>query len=299
MLDSAANPVLIALFHTMYKLIFGVAMLPLSGLLERLVCMTVKDEGKQKQILLDERLMTTPAIALAQAQRVTVETALMCQQAYDEAVSLLDKWDDKKAQHVRDLEKAVDDREDELGSYLVKLSGLSLTETENRQLSTILHTISDFERISDHAVGIIISIRASMDSANTLSSSAKTELKKMASAVSEALSLCIASFSTSNIEAARRVEPLEEVVDALGEELKDHHIDRLKSGSCSVESGFIFTDLISNLSRVSDHCSNVAACIVEMQHGAFDTHKYVHRVHHSGDSGYVSDFDYFSRKYSL
>ena len=298
-MEISANPVRIALFHTAYKLVFGVAMLPFSGVLEKLVCLFVKDDTKQKQPLLDDRLMTTPAIALAQALRVTTDTALLCQNAYETAVSLLDKWDDKKAQLVRDLENEVDEREDELGSYLVKLSALNLSETENRQLSTILHTISDFERISDHAVGILISIRASMDSANSLSSGAKTELKRMAAAVSEALSLSIASFSTNNVEAARRVEPLEEVVDAMGEELKDHHIDRLKAGSCSVESGFIFTDLISNLSRVSDHCSNIAACVAEMQKGTFDTHKYVHRLHHSGDRSYSADYDYFSHKYSL
>ncbi len=298
-LDSAVSPVGIAVFHTAYKLICGVAMLPFTGLLEKLVCLTVKDDKEAKKPLLDERLMATPAVALAQAQRVTVETALMAQDTFNEAVSLLDVWDDKTAEHVRELEKTIDIREDVLGTYLVKLSGLNLSESENRALSTMLHTISDFERISDHAVSILISLRAAAGKPNTFSDHAREELKRMSSAVSEALSLCIAAFSTSNVEAARRVEPLEEVVDAMGDQLKNHHIDRLKAGRCSVDSGFIFTDLISNFCRVSDHCSNIAACVVEMQHNSFETHQYVHSVHHSNDTGYLSDYDYFSQKYAL
>ena len=121
----------------------------------------------------------------------------------------------------------------------------------------------------------------------------------MASAVSEALSLCIASFSTNNVEAARRVEPLEEVVDEMGDQLRNHHIDRLKAGRCSVDSGFIFTDLISNFCRVSDHCSNIAACVVEMQHNSYDPHRYVHSVHHSADGDYHADYEHFSQKYVL
>ncbi len=298
-LDSAVSPVSIAVFHTAYKLICGVAMLPFAGLLEKLVCLTVKDDKEAEKPLLDERLMATPAVALAQAQRVTVETALMAQDTFNDAVSLLDAWDDKVAERVRELEKTIDVREDVLGTYLVKLSGLNLTETENRALSTMLHTISDFERISDHAVSILISLHAAASKPNTFSDHAKEELKRMASAVSEALSLCIASFSTNNVEAARRVEPLEEVVDEMGDQLRNHHIDRLKAGRCSVDSGFIFTDLISNFCRVSDHCSNIAACVVEMQHNSYDPHRYVHSVHHSADGDYHADYEHFSQKYVL
>lgn len=298
-LAEPVNPVGIAIFHTSYKLIFALLMLPFTGLLEKLVCFTVRDSKIKEKPLLDDRLMTTPAVALAQAQRLTVETALMAQDSFNEAVSLLDRWDDKVADHVRQLESTIDKHEDILGTYLVKLSGLGLTDTENQELSIMLHTISDFERISDHAVGILLSVQASQQKSNAISDSAKGELKLMANAVSEALSLCIASFSTNNPEAARRVEPLEEVVDDMADRLKDHHIDRLRAGQCSVESGFIFTDLISNFSRVSDHCSNIAACIVEMQHNSYDTHKYVHSVHHSGDVEYLSDYDYFSEKYAL
>lgn len=298
-LNEAVTPVGIAIFHTSYKLFFAGLMLPFTSLLEKLVCITVRDSKVKEKPLLDERLMTTPAVALAQAQRLTVETALMAQDSFNEAVSLLDRWDDKVASHVRTLESTIDKHEDILGTYLVKVSSLSLTPNESQDLSTMLHTITDFERISDHAVGILISVQAAQQKANAISSDAKDELKLMADAVSEALGLCIAAFSTNNPEAARRVEPLEEVVDKIANQLRDHHIDRLRAGQCSVESGFIFTDLISNFSRVSDHCSNIAACIVEMQHSSFDTHQYVHSVHHSGDLDYASDYEYFSQKYAL
>jgi len=215
------------------------------------------------------------------------------------AVGLLEKWDDKVAAQVRALEKTIDKHEDALGTYLVKLSNLNLTEAENRELTIMLHSISDFERISDHAVGIIISTENANQKSNVLSDNARRELVRMSEAVSEALSLCIASFSTKNLEAARRIEPLEEVVDRMSDMLKAHHIDRLRAGKCSVESGFVFTDLISNISRVSDHCSNVAACLIELAHNTYDTHKYVHSVHHSGDSDYVADYNYFFDKYAL
>ena len=299
-LQDPVSPLTIAVIHTSYKLGCAIILLPFTGALERLACFTVRGgKVKEEKPLLDDRLMTTPAVALAQAQRLTVETALMAQDSFNEAVRLLDHWDDKAADHVRLLESTIDKHEDILGTYLVKLSGLGLTDTENRELSIMLHTISDFERISDHAVGILLSVQAAQQKSNAISDSAKGELKLMANAVSEALSLCIASFSTNNPEAARRVEPLEEVVDDMADQLKNHHIDRLRAGQCSVESGFIFTDLISNFSRVSDHCSNIAACIVEMQHNSYDTHKYVHSVHHSGDAEYLSDYDYFSEKYAL
>lgn len=298
-LAAPVNPVGIAIFHTCYKLVFAGILLPFTRLLEKLVCATVRDSKVEEKPLLDDRLMTTPAVALAQAQRLTVETALMAQDSFNEAVSLLDRWDDKVADHVRLLENTIDKHEDILGTYLVKLSGLSLTATENQELSIMLHTISDFERISDHAVGVLISVQAADQKSNSISTNAKKELKLMANAVSEALGLCIAAFSTNNPEAARRVEPLEEVVDDMATVLKDHHIDRLRAGECSVESGFIFTDLISNFSRVSDHCSNIAACIVEMEHNSYRTHRYVHNAHHSGDLDYTSDYEYFSHKYAL
>lgn len=298
-LDAAVNPVGIAIFHTAYKLICAAVLLPFTALLEKLVCFTVREAKVVEKPLLDDRLMTTPAVALAQAQRLTVETALMSQTAFNEAVSLLEHWDDKLADHVRELEKTIDKHEDILGTYLVKLSSLNLSPNENRELSTMLHTISDFERISDHAVGIMMSIGSARSKPNAISNSAKRELNQMGAAVAEALSLCIAAFSTNNPEAARRVEPLEAVVDNMADRLKDHHIDRLRAGKCSVDCGFIFTDLISNFSRVSDHCSNVAACIVEMQHDSFDTHQYVHSVHHSGDADYLSDYELFSQKYVI
>lgn len=301
-LSGTVGPLSIAIFNTIFKLGCAIILLPFTNGLVKLACLTVPD-GKsgeaEEQSLLDDRLMTTPAVALAQAQRLTVDTALMAQESFNQAVTLLEHWDDKVAEKVREMEKTIDKYEDALGTYLVKLSNLTLTEGENRSLTIMLHSISDFERISDHAVGILISAHSATQKHNVLSDSAKQELKQMAKAVSEALSLCIASFSTKNLDAARRVEPLEEVVDRLAEHLRTHHIDRLRAGKCSVESGFIFTDLISNFRRVSDHCSNVAACIIELQNNTYDTHKYLHSVHHSGDASYVADYEYFLDKYSV
>ena len=301
-LAEAVSPLSIAIFNTIYKFVCAFAAIPFTKGLVKLACLTIRDkkgEAEEKKTLLDERFLTTPAVALAQAQRLTVDTALLAQDCFNQSITLLEQWDDKVAAEVREKEKTIDHYEDVLGTYLVKLSSLSLTEAENRELTIMLHSISDFERISDHAVGIVISAHAAAQKNSALSDNAKTELRQMATAVSEALSLCIASFSTKNLDAARRVEPLEEVVDRIADKLRAHHIDRLRAGRCSVDSGFVFTDLISNFRRVSDHCSNVAACVIELQNNTYDTHKYLHSVHHSGDASYVADYEYFLEKYSM
>ncbi len=299
-LADAVNPVSIALVHSGYKLGCALVLLPFTGALERLTQATVKEKrgAKARQPLLDERLMNTPAVALAQAKRLTELTALMSQQAFQKAVGLLDRWDAKEAEQVRKLEDTIDKHEDVLGTYLVKLSALGLTVRESRDLSTMLHTISDFERISDHAVDILLSVQTANQKGNAFSEGALQELRLMSTAVSEALDLSIAAFSTNNPEAARQVEPLVEVVDGMGATLRDHHIDRLRAGRCSVETGFLFTDLVNNMGRVADHCSNIAACIVEMQHSSYDTHSYVRSMHRS-DGAYAADFERFSQKYAL
>ena len=300
-LTDAVNPVTIAIIHSGYKLGCAVILLPFSKALERLTYATVPDKSsaKEEPPLLDERLMNTPAVALAQAKRLTEDTAFMAREAFDKAAALIVHWDAKEAEKVRNLENAIDRHEDALGTYLVKLSGLGLSVRESRNLSIMLHTISDFERISDHAVDIVISAQEASQKANVFSEGAKHELKLMSSAVSEALSLAIAAFSNNDPDAARQVEPLVEVVDNMGSVLRAHHIDRLRAGRCSVESGFLFTDLVSGLSRVADHSSNIAACIVEMQHSSFDTHQYVHTLHHSSDGEYVANYERFSSKYAL
>ncbi len=300
-LGAAVSPVSIAVVHSGYKLGCALILLPFTGALERLAKATVKEKRgvRAEQPLLDERLMNTPAVALAQAKRLTDLTALMSQRAFEKSIGLLDRWDAKEAEQVRKLEDTIDKHEDVLGTYLVKLSALGLTVRESQDLSTMLHTISDFERISDHAVDILISVQTAREKGNVFSEGARQELRLMSAAVTEALSLSIAAFSTNNPDAARQVEPLVEVVDGMGGALRGHHIDRLRAGRCSVETGFIFTDLVNDLSRVADHCSNIAACIVEMQHSSYDTHNYVHTMHHSTDGEYAANYERFSQKYAL
>lgn len=299
-LEEAVNPVSIALIHSGYKLGCALVLLPFCGALERLAVYTVRDQAGSaaEAPLLDERLMATPSVALSQAKRLTGETALMAQEAFEKALSLLERWDAKTAGRVRELEDAIDQREDALGTYLVQLSGLGLSIGESQDLSTMLHTISDFERISDHAVDILLCLQEVGQRSSGFSEGARQELRLMAQAVTEALELTIVSFRTGNLDAARQVEPLGEVVERMGGTLRAHHIDRLRAGRCSVETGVLFTDLVNCLGRVSAHCSNIAACVVEMQHSSYDPHQYVRELHRS-DPDYAASFARFSAKYAL
>ncbi len=299
-LTQTVNPVGIALIHSGYKLGCALVLLPFCGALERLAVYTVRDRtgSAAEAPLLDERLMTTPAVALSQARLLTEETAFMAQEAFEKALSLLDRWDSKAAGRVRELEAAVDRREDALGTYLVRLSGLGLSVRESQELSTMLHTISDFERISDHAVDILLCLQEAGQRGIRFSDGARQELRLMARAVTEALGLTIASFRSGSADTARQVEPLDEVVERMGRALRDHHIDRLWAGRCSVETGVLFTDLVTCLGRVSAHCSNIAACVVEMRHSSYDPHRYVRELH-SSDPDYAASFQRFSAKYGL
>ena len=295
------NQLGIAIVHTCFNLLTTAVMLPFAGVLERLACATIND-GQQVEdefSLLDERLMVTPPVAIEQCRKLAVKMAEKSEMAMDKALSLIHNFDPEVYEFVRKTESRIDVYEDRIGTYLVSLSSRSLSQADSREVSRLLHTIGDFERISDHAVDVAKSAKEMNDKQIHFSEDAYAELKVIASAVRNVLHMSIESFNTGNISLAEQVEPLEQVVDHLRSTMKNRHIARLQNGDCTIELGFIFTDLLTGFERVSDHCSNIAACMIELQHGSYDTHEYLSRIKSGQDAEFVERYNEYLKEYAL
>ena len=295
-----ASPVGIAIVHTVFKLIALALLMPFTKQLEKLSCLIVSESRKnEKMELLDERLFVTPSVAIARCKEVTVSMARLAVESIKESTALLGEYTEKAAMRVREKEDEVDIYEDKLGSYLVKLSAHDLSEADNAEANKLLHVIGDFERISDHAINVTNSAEEIHDKKLEFSGQAKKELGVLINAVLEILDLALASFEKHDLDSAVMVEPLEQVVDYLRDTLKKQHIRRLRKQECTIELGFVLTDLLTNLERVSDHCSNIAACILEMDRDEMDVHEYLRSVKGGEMKEYNDYFEYFKVKYSL
>ena len=290
----------IAILHTVFNLSCTALLLPCYKLLEKLAYIIIKDkaEDEKKSILFDERLLQTPGIAIEQAQRITEKMAHISHGSVKKAISLLSEYDPKIFDDVIREENEIDDYEDEIGSYLVKITGCDLSESDNLEASKLLHLIGDLERLSDHAVNIAHSAREMKEKGISFSENAKAELSVMLSAIDDILENAIGSFVDNDLEMATRVEPLEEVIDLLQGEIKSAHINRLKNNECTIELGFILSDILTDLERVSDHCSNVAGCVIEIAHNSLGIHGYTGRIK-SGNEIYDNYFKDYSDKYKI
>lgn len=296
------NALDIAVFHSIFNITCTVVLLPFTKQLERLVCMTIKDDPTpvdEAPELLDERLLLTPTLALEQANKVTLDMAQLGLESLTHDFDIMRKFEADKAQIIEDNEDKIDNYEDKLGTYLMQLSSRSLSQKDSRRSSKILHTISDFERIGDHTCNLLNSAAELHEKKIAFSDEAYKELVVLEEAVLESLQLTIVAFGTEDLRHAVRVEPLEEVIDYLCDELKNRHIARMQQGLCSLEKGFIYLDVLTNLERISDHCSNVAVCLIEMQHDSFDTHEYLNNLKTSGEMEYTKLYNAYREKYSL
>ena len=272
----------IAVVHTAFNLGATALLLPFTGLLERLACLTIPDdEKKEKFALLDERLLNTPSVAVEQARSVTSEMAEMARSGVLQAMSLTHRWDADLAQKVREQEKQVDRYEDALGTYLVKLSGHELNHEDSQQVNTLLHTISDFERISDYSVNLLLSAQEIHDKEITFSADAQEELSVLEDVVQDLLNRTTEAFRQNDLHLASKVEPMESVLGELVRAIKARHIARLQAGSCSIHYGFVLDDLLTSYSRICAHCSNVAVAQIEVAQDSFDTHAYLSDLRHN------------------
>lgn len=281
-MEEAATPFGIAAIHSIFNLMATLCLLPFSKGLVKLACVTVKDDEKAEEKtgnrtlqLLDARFLETPSYAVEQSMTVAAAMAELTEESMNVAMSLLDSYTEEGAGKVQMLEGQVDQFEDEIGSYLVKLSSRALSERDSHTLSVILHCIGDFERISDHALNIMEAAREMHEKQLEFSDKAKKELLVFRRAIQDVLRITMQSFCEGDLETARQVEPLEEVIDGLNIEIKRRHVKRLRKGKCTIELGFVLSDITTNFERVSDHCSNIAVCLLEVNEDEFDTHAYI------------------------
>ena len=291
----------VAAVHTVFKILSVASIGPFYRQLEKLARLTVKDDKSEAETanLLDERLFETPAIAVARATEVTAAMAAVSTGALRGALSLFDSYDAKVAEDVRTLENKADVYEDALGTYLVKISSCDVDEADSRQITKLLHMIGDFERISDHAVNILESAEEMRDKKITFSAEAQSELAVMRAAIIDIIDVAERAFLNNDMELAADVEPLEQVVDDLRDKIKLGHIIRLQKSECTIEHGFILADLLNDFERVSDHCSNIAGCVIEIsQYDALDMHKYLAEIKH-GSEGFEEKYKEYKRKYNI
>ena len=299
LLASKANVASIAIIHTAFNVLCTLMLFPMTGLLEKLACKLIPDGKEAEKIVsLDERLMQTPPIAIDRCRAVTKEMAAVSVNAVRTAIDCLFDYSDEKVASVKTYEDEADKYEDILGTYLVNLSAYSMSGQDRTETAKLLHAIGDFERISDHAVNIAESAVELKDKATVLSDEAVAELRVITAAVTDILTYATDAFSNNSVEIAARVEPLEQVIDRLRTKLRNRHIERMQNGDCTIEAGFIWSDLLTNLERISDHCSNVAGCVIEMEHSALDLHEYLHSVR-DNDPEFGTLYESYKQKYSV
>ena len=290
----------VATVHTVFKILSIAIIAPFYKQLEHLAKISVREGTNTSEVsLLEDRLLDTPSIAADCAEQVTRSMADIACKAFSTAVGLLENYDENKAAEVREDENKADLLEDSLGTYLVKLSAKTLSESDSRKVTKLLHIIGDFERISDHAVNMLESAEEIRDKKMTFSEDAIYELKVLADATNEILGLASKAFKENDLNTAGLVEPLEQVIDHLKEQIRLHHILRIQNSECTIEHGFVLSDILTNFERVSDHCSNIAGCIIEIsQDDALNMHQYLENVKTSGEE-FDKIYRQFRRKYSL
>ena len=299
-LDDPVSPFMIAVLHTLFNIITTIILFPLRGLLEKLAVKTVKDKkDKGVSSVLDERLLLSPSFAITKCEDLTNQMATLSFDNINCSIKLLDNPDKKLIDKISKREKTVDEYEDILGSYLVKLSSSPLNEQDSKNITLLLHSIGDFERISDHAVNISEAAEKLQDKKLNFSKAALSDIKVLAQAVSEICKLANDCFVNHDTAIAAEVEPLEQAIDSLISQIKSKHVDRLQSGDCTIELGFIFSDLLTNFERVSDHCSNIAAYIIKSNSADFEVHRYLSSVKHSQNSYFTKRLENYINKYKL
>lgn len=298
--DNNANEVGIAIVNTTYKMFCVLMWAPMTGVLEKIATVSIRDtDEKEKYEMLDERLIATPAVAVERCRSVVQSMAEIALESINNSIALIDSYDDKKAEEVVAAEKKTDKYEDKLGTYLVKVSAHELTDRDSMETSVLLHVIGDLERLSDHAVNLLESAEEINEKKLEFSDECKQELGQMIGAVREIAQLSYAAFTENDIEKAKLVEPLEQVVDDLQDVLKARHVKRLQKGECTVELGFVLSDLLRNFERISDHCSNIAGLVLEMDKSHdLALHKYLKKVR-KGENDYEKKYEEFSQKYRI
>ncbi len=301
-MNSALNSFGIAVIHTVFNVLTTLVFLPFTKQLEKLACLTIRDKPGEETAampMLDERFLNTPSVAIEQCRNVAYKMAVLTRQTMLTAMDTVTEYDPKKAAEVVDNENTIDIYEDKIGSFILKISSKDLSVSDSQVISNLLHTIGDLERISDHAVNIVEAAEEMYQKKISFSKQALEEIPIIKNAVAEILNMSIECFIKSNVTLAKEVEPLEDVIDQLRTDLKARHIERLRKGICTIELGFILQDLLTNFERVSDHCSNIAVCLIRIKENSLDTHEYMNELKRLDKSEFMDEFNVYKDKYAL
>ena len=285
-IDDVANPAGIAVIHSAFNVIATIVLLPFGNVLVKMACATIRDTKEEKEIsaedqefmILESRFLSNPGIAIEQSRTAAKKMAEQSRTALGLSFDLLEHYQEETAYRVEKIEAKVDRYEDELGTYLIKLNQKDLSLEDSHSLSIMLHCIGDFERISDHALSIMKSAREMAAKNAVFSKQAVQELHIMEKAVGDIVDKAYTVFATQNITLAEEIEPLEEVIDELSRELKRRHVNRLRAGECTIEMGFILSDITTSLERIADHCSNIGVCVTQVREDLYDTHSHLDGV---------------------
>ena len=303
-MNTVMTTVTVALMNTLFRLATVLVLMPVIPLLEKLVIWLIPDKGNElleqhDMDRLEERFLQHPALAIEQSRMVTDSMAEKARDNLLRAMHLRKEYSERGFEQVDEVEQLIDRYEDKLGTYLMKLTARSLSPEQTEEVAKYLHTISDFERISDHACNVADVCQEIDEKKIEFSESARHELQVLEGAVTEILAISIEAFTSGNLQLAARVEPLEEIIDGLCDEMKSHHVDRLQQGLCTLNQGFVFNDLLTNYERVADHCSNIAVAVIEVESDSFDTHEYLNSVKAVKDASFARFYDEYKQKYSI
>ena len=308
-LEEAASALGIAVIHTAFNVAAVIIIFPVSWILEKLAYLTIPEteeerekeaEKSRKEIqLLDTRFLSTPGFALEQCKNVAVDMADYSREALFLAIQMLDKFDKASADRVVELENIVDHYEDEIGAYLVKLSSRHLTEKDSQHLSVLLHSIGDFERISDHAINIMEAAKEMHAKELDFSRKAREELGIYTGAIKDIINTSVLVFQEEDLKLAAMIEPMEEVIDYLSVEVKKRHMKRLRKGKCTIEMGFILSDIVTNYERVSDHCSNIALSLLQLNEENFEAHEYQEAISSKDNVAFTTEVKHLKERYQL
>ncbi len=288
----------IAVVHSVFNVLTTTALLPFTKLLEKLANTVMKDNEAEARPLIDERLIVTPSVAVAECDALTCKMAAIAKETLEGAIAMLSNYSEKTTNEIIEKEEIIDNYEDALGTYLVKVSSKKLSDSDSNKVSKMLHTIGNFERLGDHGVNILKVAKELHEKQLTFSSEAQKELSLLIKAIKEIANITTEAYVNNDIEEANKTEPLEQAIDMLVAELKARHIHRLRNGECSIELGFILSDLLGNFERIGDHYSNIAVSVIELSHNSFDTHKYLNSVKY-GDRSFTEKCEEYFKKYRL
>lgn len=300
-LDAKINAFGVAIVHTLFNVITTAVLFPIKKLVIKL-CTKIVPEGsdeKQHLVFLDERIFHNTPLAISECRRLVNEMAEQTRSAILTALDTVWIYDEQKVQNVKETEIVTDKYEDKLGTYLIRVSSNNLSEEDSHSVSRMLHSLSDLERIGDHAINICRTSLEIKEKNIVFSNDAKHEINIMMNALREIINITVDSFVNDDFENAAHVEPIEQVIDKLKDELKERHIDRLQKGECTVQMGFVFSDLLTNMERVSDHCSNIAVYTIQQDSPKLDTHKYLRKVKTAAVGNFLEEYSEYEKKYSI